>query len=146
MNLEEYIDQRRWLMNNNLVTEDVQNELFLFGSIVHKDVQAVELQVDAEKKVVAYTIYIDKFLLKKIAKYESLLKSDSLWNLWRLKRMLKREGSLDFKQILNSFVRDFCGTKWCATVKIIDFSQYIDSLGENSELNGAGGQPDKLSY
>ena len=131
-NLEEYVDQRRWLLNNGLVTDDVKNQLFFCGSIVHKDVQAVEVQIDAENKVVNYTIYIDKNLIKKIEKYNTLSKSDSLFGLWRFKRMLKKEGSLDFHGVLNSFVKDFCGPKWSVTVNTTDIEQYIDSIGEQS--------------
>lgn len=144
VSLEEYIDQRRWLLNNGLVTDDVKNQLFFCGSIVHKDVQAVELQIDVEKRVVNYTIYVDKPLLKRIQKYHELSKSDSLIGLWRFRRMLKREGSLDFAEILNKFVKDFCGPKWSATVDVADFETYIEEFGENRGLTEAGGQSDKL--
>jgi hypothetical protein len=132
INLEEYVDQRRWLLNNGLVTDDVKNQLFFCGSIVHKEVQAVEVQIEAEKKVVHYKVYVDKKLLNKIDKYHILSKSDSLFGLWRFKRMLKKEGSLDFQQVLNSFVKDFCGPQWSVTVNTVDFNNYVDSLGENS--------------
>lgn len=135
VNLEEYVDQRRWLLNNGLVTDDVKNQLFFCGSIVHKEVQAVELDIDPEKKIVNYTIYLNKDLLKRIEKYHVLSQSDSLFGLWRFKRMLKKEGSLDFQQVLSTFVKDFCGPKWSVTVKTVDFENYVDNLGENSGLD-----------
>jgi len=128
LKLEEYVDQRRWLLNNGLVTDDVKNQLFFCGSIVHKDVQAVELRIDAEQKHVYYTIYVQKDLLKKIDKYNTLSKSDKLFDLWRFKRLLKKEGSLDFNKVLNGFVRDFCGPKWKVSVEILDFNSYVDGI------------------
>jgi hypothetical protein len=144
VNLEEYVDQRRWLLNNGLVTDDVKNQLFFCGSIVHKEVQAVELQIDAENRRVDYTIYVDKSLLKRIDKYHVLSKSDSLFGLWRFRRMLRKEGSLDFSEILNRFVKDFCGSRWSATVKTVDFETYIEGLGEQSGPDGTGQQSNKL--
>jgi hypothetical protein len=147
INLEEYVDQRRWLLNNGLITDDIKNQLFLCGSIVHKEVQAVELDLDLtnEQKIVNYTIYVESDLIKKIAKYEVLSKSTSLIGMWRFKRLLKKEGSLDFQQILSRFVKDFCGPKWSVTIKIVDFNTYVEGLGDQSETDGRGQQFNQLS-
>jgi hypothetical protein len=138
INLEEYVDQRRWLLNNGLVTDDVKNQLFFCGSIVHKEVQAVELELEAEKKLVSYKIYVDTALINKIAKYHVLSKSTSLFGMWRFKRFLKKEGSLDFQQILTTMVKDFCGSKWNVTVQVVDFNSYVEQLGEQSETDSSG--------
>jgi len=145
MNLEEYVDQRRWLLNNGLVTEDIKNQLFFCGSIVHREVQAVEVQIEAERMLVEYRIYVDDNLLKKIKKYEVLSRSDSLLSLWRFKRLLKKEGSLDFQKVLDAFVKDFCGPKWKTHVTTVDFNNYVEELGEANETDGGSQQPDKLS-
>jgi len=126
--IEEYVDQRRWLLNNGLVTDDVKNQLFFCGSIVHKNVQAVELKINPEEKHIHYVIYVDSNLLKSINKYYNLSKSSSLIDMWRFKRLLKKEGSLDFSKVLSAFVRDFCGPSWNVSVETIDFKDYIDSL------------------
>lgn len=146
VNLEEYVDQRRWLLNNGLITDDIKNQLFLCGSVVHKEVQAVELTLDvmSEQKVVHYTIYVEPGLLKKIAQYEVLSKSTSLFGMWRFKRLLKKEGALDFQQILNKFVKDYCGPKWSATVKTVDFNSYVEGLGDQSEAGGSSQQFNQL--
>jgi hypothetical protein len=90
-------------------------------------------------------LYFDKPVLDRIEKYHVLSKSDSLIGLWRFRRMLRKEGSLDFTEILNKFVKDFCGPKWSATVKTVDFKSYIDELGEDSGNAESGQQSDKLS-
>jgi hypothetical protein len=56
--------------------------------------------------------------------------------MWRFKRLLQKEGSLDFQQILNNFVKDFCGPKWNATVNVVDFNTYVESLREDSGTDG----------
>lgn len=144
MNLEEYVDQRRWLLNNGLITDDVKNQLFFCGSIVHKEVQAVEVDIEADKKLVRYKIYIEKDLIDKIAQYQVLSKSTTLFGMWRFKRLLKKEGALDFQQVLNNFVRDFCGPKWSVTVEIVDFNSYVEELGEQSETDGRSQQSNQL--
>ena len=142
INLEEYVDQRRWLLNNGFITDDVKNQLFFAGSIAHKEVQAVELDLEPEKKLVHYKIYVGSDLIEKIALYHSLSKSTTLFGMWRFKRFLKREGALDFHQILNKLVKDFCGPTWIATVSVLDFDSYVDELGEQSDTAGSGQQPD----
>lgn len=145
LDLEEYVDQRRWLINNGLITDDVKNQLFFCGSIVHKDVQAVEVDILVETKTVHYKIYIESSLIKKIDLYNVLSKSTSLFGLWRFKRLLKKEGALDFQQVLGRFVKDFCGPKWNVTVETVDFNSYVEELGEQSGAGDESQQSNKLS-
>lgn len=134
-NVTEIMDSDRWLLNNGLVSDNVKNQLFFCGSIVHKDVQAVEVKVTPEKKLVDYIIYVTPDLLKKVAQYNKLSTSKSLFGMWRFKRLLKREGCLDFQKVLNSFVTDYCGPKWIAKAAVISFDSYVDCIeAENENL------------
>ena len=144
LSIEEYVDNRRWLLNNGFVTDDVKNQLFFCGSIVHKEVQAVELDIHPETKSVSYKIYVNPDLIKKIAKYRVLSKSTSLFGMWRFKRFLKKEGALDFTQILSKLVRDFCGPAWSAKAEVVDFNSYVEGLGEHSGSAEADQQPNQL--
>ena len=144
LKLEEYVDQSRWLLNNGLITDDVKNQLFFCGSIVHKEVQAVELDLQPEEKMVSYRIYVNSDLIKKIGQYEVLSKSTSLFGMWRFRRFLRKEGALDFHQILGKLVKDFCGPNWNVTVKMLDFNSYVDELGDQSEIAGRSQQLDQL--
>ena len=141
--LLEQLDQHRWLLNNGLVTDGVKNQLFVFGSVVHKQIQAVEMDIDVEKKLVIYRLYADKELLKKIDLFKQLSKSDGIIGLWRFKRLLKKEGTLEFKKVIDRFVGDYCGPKWSTEVSVIDFADYLDEFGDKGETP-AGQQPDKL--
>ena len=138
--LAEYIDTQRWLMNNGLISDSVKNQLFFCGSIVHKEVQAVELDIEVETKTVKYRIYVTNSLIGKINKYKALSAATSAFGMWRFARFLKKEGSMDFQQMLNKFVVDFCGPKWSTTVEVISFDKYVEGIGEQSE-SPSGSQP-----
>jgi hypothetical protein len=132
------VDSDRWLLNNGLVSDHVKNQLFFCGSIVHKDVQAVELKIKPEIKLVDYIIYVPPELIKKIDKYNKLSVSKSVFGMWQFKKFLKQEGCLDFQKILNAFVTDYCGPKWHAKANIISFDSYVDSLEAENENSGDG--------
>lgn len=132
------MDSDRWLLNNGLISDNVKNQLFFCGSIVHKDIQAVEVSIRPETKLVEYIIYAPIGLIKKIAKYNQLSVSKSVFNMWRFKRLLKQEGCLDFQKLLNSFVTDYCGPKWSAKATILSFDSYVDSIEAENEDGGAG--------
>jgi hypothetical protein len=142
--LTEFVDQQRWLMNNGLVPDSVKNQLFFYGSIVHPEVQAVEVKIRPEDKFVDYTVYLNNDLIKRINKYHKLSTATSLFGMWRFKRFLKKEGSLDFQSMLGAFVRDFCGPGWSTKVTVSDFDVYVDSIGVESEPDGSSQQPNKL--
>jgi hypothetical protein len=144
LSLSEMLNTQRWLLNNNLVPDSVKNQLFFFGSIIHKDVQAVEVKIRPEKKCVDYIIYVPKDILRKIEQYKKLSATKSLFGLWRFRRFLKREGVLDFNAMMNSFVRDFCGLNWTAIVNVADFDAYTDTLGvEGESAAGTSQQPNQ---
>ena len=130
--VEQMIDHQRWLMNNGLSNDIVKDQLYLFGAIVHKDIQAVELDVDFSKKLVSYKLYADRSLLKKISKFNTLSKSNSIFGLWRLKRLVKSEGNLNFASIVRRFVGDYLGPKWNSTVEIKNIAEYVDGYAQEA--------------
>lgn len=142
--IAEMMDQHRWLLNNGLVPDNAKNQLFFYGSIVHKSVQAVELTLEPEKRLVKYTIYVNPDLLKNIELYHRLSKSAGLISMWRFKRLLKKHGSLDFQQLLSKFVKDFCGPMWKTEVVTVDFNNYIEEVGESSDNGGPSQQDNQL--
>ena len=142
--LTEYLDHQRWLLNMGLVSDDVKNQLFFCGSIIHKEVMAVEVDIVADKKRVNYRIYFNKDLIDRINKYHQLSKSTSLFGMWRFKRFLKKEGALDFNQILSKFVVDFCGPKWFTNVELKDFDAYVEEVGVHGEEPRADQQSNQL--
>ncbi len=133
--LAKYVDHERWLLNSGLASDGAKNQLFLYGSIVHKDVQAVELDLNFDKRLVSYTVYVNKDLLDKHLKYMELSTSNSLWGLWRFRRMLRKEGNLNFKHLLNRFVKNYCGPKWSIDLQTVDNATYIDGFGFGDDVD-----------
>jgi hypothetical protein len=116
--LAEYIDQQRWLMNNALITDGAKNQLFVFGAIVHKNIHAIEMDLKVESKTVIYHLYVQPRLHRALRLYDRLFPSQSIFNMWRLRRLLRKEGNLNFSGMLNQFVKDFCGPQWKAEVDV----------------------------
>lgn len=143
--LTQQIDQQRWLLNNGLITDTVKDQLFFYGSIIHPDVQAVEVKLVIEEKRVEYVVYFNKKTLNKISTYNKLATSTSLFGMWRFKRFLKKEGTLNFHGMLDKFVKDFCGPSWSTILTISDFDVYVDNIGAESETDGQSQPTDKSS-
>jgi len=134
--IAEMMDQERWLLNSGLITDGMKNQLFFYGSIVHKDVQAIEVDIDPDNKRVHYKVYVMKDVIEKISRYKELSTATSLFGMWRFKRFLKKEGALNFQAILDNFVKQYCGPKWSATCEVRNFDEYIDDIGVESEADG----------
>lgn len=136
--VEEHLEHQRWLMNNGLLNDLHKDTLYLYGTLIHRGVQAVELDIDIENKTLNYIIYIDSKLFNSYLLYNELRATTSIIGLWRLKRLLKKKGNLNFMAILSSFVKDYCGPKWNVKLEIKDFSTYEEGFKEidNGPRNG----------
>ncbi len=126
--VEEMIVLERWRLESGLVSQDLQNNLFMYGSIIHRDVIALEMDIIIEKKEIKYKVYCPKKVLKKVDTFNKLRGTTSLFGLWRLRRLLKKEGNLDLPKILNNFVKDLCGPKWSASLTLLPDTDYKDVL------------------
>jgi hypothetical protein len=124
------MDHQRWLIENGLFNDLAKDTLYLYGSLVHKDVEAVHVVVDADAKRIKYTLYAPKSLAAKVQLYNGLVNAKSLIGMWRLRRLVRKEGSLNFNHILNKFVKDFCGPKWSAEMWLEDIDNYVDNLDD----------------
>lgn len=139
--LAEYIDQHRWLMNNGLVNDGIKNQLFMYGSIVHKEVKAVEVDINVEKRLIHYQLFFDKKMLENLARFKELSTSTGLIGMWRFKRMLKKQGNLHLDRGLKQFIKDYCGPKWNVEIEYLDVAKYVEGYegGQNPPVDK---QPD----
>lgn len=127
-NIYEHVDQHRWLLNNGLFTDQAKDTLYLYGAIVNKSVTAVELSVNSNTKNIKYTLFFSSSFLKDYNKYLMLKNTTSLFGMWRLKRLLKRNGNLELLKILSSFVKTYCGPAWSVDLDIKESSEYEEEL------------------
>ena len=137
--VEEHLDHQRWLMNNGLLNDLHKDTLYLYGTLIHKDVRAVELNIDTENKILEYVVYVDYKLIKSYNLYQQLRFTNDIIGLFRLKRLLKKKGNLNFMAILSSFIKDYCGPKWVIKLEIKDFSGYEEGFKKNE--HGSSGDP-----
>ena len=137
--IENHVDQQRWLINNGLFNDMHKDNLYLFGALVHKNVLAVKLSIDIATKTISYQLYCSRSLVEALAKYNKLRDSEKLLDLWKLKRLLKKEGNLNFGILINGMVKNFCGPKWTTAVEVKDVKDYEEEpyKPEDKELTEA---------
>lgn len=123
-------DHQRWLIENGLFTDLAKDNIYLYGALLHQGIEALHTMIDVERHVVTYILYVSADLHKKINKFNKLSSSASLFDMWKLRRLLKKEGNLNFGPMINRFIQDFCGPKWRAEVKIDSTNNYVDNLNE----------------
>ena len=126
-NINEYVDQNRWLLNNGLFTDATKDNLHLYGAIVNKNITAVEVVVDTNTKHIKYTLYVPQKLIMAYNRYMDLRGSGSVFNMWRIRRLLKRYGNLEIARMLNGFVKTYCGPTWGVDVSLKESSEYEDT-------------------
>lgn len=133
-------DLNRWLINNGLVNDMAKDNLYLFGAILHIDIMHVELAIDMNTKCVSYTLYTTPSLKKTWNLFNHLREQDDRLSLWRLRRILKKHGNLDFYIMLSSMVKDFCGSNWNTKLKIKLDKEFNSSTRDEIDDRVAEGQ------
>lgn len=122
----EHIDQQRWLLNNGLITDEAKNNIYVYGTLVHQDVKAVEVSIDIENRKINYSLYFSRSFINIYEKFLNLRNQTSLFSLLRLRFLLKRYGNLNIGGILKSFIMDYCGPKWSVSFELKDIKEYKD--------------------
>ena len=122
----EHVDQHRWLLNNGLFTDQAKDTLYLYGAIINQSITAVEVSVNSNTKIVKYIVYAPNPLLRDYNRYQALKGIGSILGMWKLKRLLKRHGNLEFLKILSGFVKTYCGPAWSVELELKESSEYED--------------------
>jgi len=144
LDTNDLIDHQRWLIDNGFINDLHKDNLFVYGTLVHKEIEAVEARIDITNKVVDYDLYITFSLRKRIDRYEELSKSKSIMGLWLFKRMLLKEGNLNFLQLLNNFVKDYLGPKWSVTANLKDIREYEEGFKQEPGASAPDDKPANL--
>lgn len=138
---KDHVDHQRWLIDNGFINDLHKDNLYMYGALVHKNIEAVQVDVDVEKKAVAYELYVSSALIKKLDKFHKLSKSQSLLDLWLLKRLLIKEGNLNFENILSRFVKDYLGPKWSITLQVKNIKDYEEGFEQSGNDGAAADKP-----
>lgn len=101
----------RWFLDNNLLTESLQQNLIAFGYGAHLRAEKVELSIDIKNKKINYLIKLPekyhKRYLKFLKKRDKYKKSNGIWSKWRLIRLLNKNKSMDIEKNLQKCVTDY---------------------------------------
>ena len=141
LDTNDHVDHQRWLMENGFINDLHKDNLYMYGAICHLEIEAVEVQIDVAKKVVEYDLYMQTALLSKIKLFSKLRSSTSIIGLWRFKKLVKKQGNLDFNSVLTNFVKDYLGPKWSVITNLKDVSNYEEGFKPESDVSTTADKP-----
>lgn len=149
--MEQNIDHHSFLVEHNLFTEEMKDNVAMAGYCIVENVKDVGTTIDFNDCVVTYNLLLPGSLYDNLKLLERFEKGESLgfWNSRRLKKFLrnKREiektddtGAIGYKLelIANKFVRAYLNNKWSASVEIFNADNEDES--KDFGIRGAGDQ------
>jgi hypothetical protein len=117
----------RWSVNSGLITGTAQTLLYSCAAMCHPSVRSVEMSLDIEKKSIEYALMLDSKDYSQFRKFQRLSSSDSIISLWRLRRMVRKQGSFDLQTLVQTEVNRILGVDWTVTVSVLDADKQLDS-------------------
>jgi hypothetical protein len=139
------MDHHSWLVENNLLTDKMKDDLATAGYFIVEKVLDVYPSIDFNTKVVEYklivpdTLYEDLKLLERFQNGESI----GFWKSRRLKKFLEKKRLNDdsgmgyqLELIANGFVKNYLNDNWRAEVKV--FKEEKRNEIENFIMRGSG--------
>jgi len=123
-----YIDHHQWLVNNNMLTDQIKDNIAMGGYCLIEGVKDVNTSIDFNDKIVHYSIilpdglYSDLMLLKKFNSGKDIGFFESI----RLKKFLKIKKENDenglgynLENIGNRFIRTYLNKEWSVKIDLI---------------------------
>ena len=145
---QDVMDHQKWLINSGFANEMLNDNLYLFGIYLHPGIREALVSIDISNKFVAYKIYVTKGLFNDYNKCKKLAKSPGKLNAIRLKRLWRKHlenkkdpARLDIDIIINSHVKELCGSNWSTSIDLFPEDKYakdLESIQNEVEQNGPG--------
>lgn len=129
----EFIDQHAWMVNNNLFTDEIKDNIAMVGYCIIEEVVSSSVEIDFNINEVTYSLVLPQTLidgLNLLNKYKSGAKLGFFETRTLKKFLLKKkendEGGLgyDLEKIADKFVKGYLNKTWSAKVKIINVKDY----------------------
>lgn len=150
--MDRYIDHHSFLVEHNLFTDEMKDNVAMAGYCIVEDVKDVATTIDFNNSIVTYNLLLPGELyknLKLLEKFENG-KNIGFWNSIRLKKFLRRKREIEeandagvmgykLEQIANKFLQVYLNNKWSASVEIFNADNSDES--KNFRVRGAGDQP-----
>ena len=122
MEIQETIDNERWLMNNGLISDSAKNNIYVYAYLVNKGITAAEVDIDVESKTISYNLYVKDSLLKAFDNYSN--RTNSWFSLIKSAYYVRKHGNLNFKLLLSKFVKDYMGPSWKVSLSVKKSNEY----------------------
>lgn len=122
MEIQETIDNERWLMNNGLISDSAKNNIYVYAYLVNKGITAAEVDIRVESKTIDYNLYVKDNLLKAYDYYSN--RNTSWFSLIKSAYYVRKHGNLNFKMLLNRFIKDYMGPSWKVNLSVKKHSEY----------------------
>lgn len=131
--MEQFIDHHSFLVEHNLFTEEMRDNIAMAGYCVVENVKDASTTIDFNTSKVTYHLLIPGKLynnLKLLEKFENG-ESIGLWNSMKLQKFLKNKRQIEeasssvimgyrLDDIANKFVKSYLNDKWSASVEIFN--------------------------
>lgn len=147
--MEQYIDHHSFLVEHNLFTDEMKDNIAMAGYCIVEEVKDVGTTIDFNDKVIKYNLLLPGKLFKNLKLLERFKKGESIgfWNGRRLKSFLKKKREIEelsdtgtmgyrLEEIANKFVKAYLNSKWSANVEIFNADDRDES--ENFRLRCSG--------
>jgi len=129
--MEEFVDHHSFLVEHNLLTDEMKDNVSMAGYCIVEHVKEVETIIDFNSRTIQYHLLLPNVLCKNLKLLDKFRNGENigLWNSIRLKKFLKnkREAEIindfeiagyELEEIANKFVKNYLNNKWSASVKI----------------------------
>ena len=132
----ELIDQHAWLVNNNLFTDEMKDNIATLGYCIVEDVIEVSTTIDFNSLTVTYNLVVTGDLINNLNLLERYKTKQKVgfFEMRRLRKFLQKKAENDesgmgyeLEQIANKFVKGYLNSKWSAKVKLINTKDYDET-------------------
>jgi hypothetical protein len=140
-----YVDHHGWLVNNNLFTDKMKDDISMAGYFLVEDILEVYPTIDFNSKTVNYKLILPDKLYKNLMLLNKFKSGEKIgfWEGRRLKKFLENKRNNDdsgmgyeLESIANEFVKNYLNENWTASVEV--FREESKNEIENFILRGKG--------
>ena len=142
--MQGYLNHHRWLVENNLLTDEMKDNVAMCGYCLVEDTLDVKTSIDFNGKSVTYKLLVPQKLYDNLKLLEKFEKGEDIgfFNSLKLKGFIKEKRENDdtgmgykLEEIGNAFIKSYLTNEWSVSVELFKDEK------ENSWLHNEGDQP-----
>jgi len=131
-----YLDHHKWLVESNLLTEEMKDNIAMGGYCLIEDTIEAVTSLDFENFTVKYRLVLPDRLCKNLQLLRKYKENRSIgfFEMRKLKKFILSKKNnddtgmgYDLDKIANSFVKAYLNNKWSAKVDYINANNYDGS-------------------